>query len=247
MNNNDIYHHGIMGQKWGVRRYQHEDGTYTDAGLKRKDSGEHSSRVNSAINKAKSAKNNITKMKNKSTYTIKRIKTVANDPIGTAKKHAKSAYDEKVDSVKNKFQLSDKQKKALKVGAVVAGSALAVYGGYKLSKYVNNKSGGKLYEAGKNKVKDILEMKREVGKVISSERKKVKDARNYANDLAYMKKKINISKVVDDIENGNPRAYEEAIEKAVNKAETMKKLRAKTGGYVSNRQMRAVRKIVAKK
>lgn len=28
-------HHGILGQKWGVRRYQNEDGTLTEAGKKR--------------------------------------------------------------------------------------------------------------------------------------------------------------------------------------------------------------------
>lgn len=32
---NELFHHGIKGQKWGVRRYQNEDGTYTEAGLKR--------------------------------------------------------------------------------------------------------------------------------------------------------------------------------------------------------------------
>ena len=31
----ELYHHGIKGQKWGVRRYQNEDGSYTDAGKKR--------------------------------------------------------------------------------------------------------------------------------------------------------------------------------------------------------------------
>lgn len=30
-------HHGIKGQKWGVRRYQNEDGTLTDAGKKRRE------------------------------------------------------------------------------------------------------------------------------------------------------------------------------------------------------------------
>ena len=31
----ELYHYGIKGQKWGVRRYQNEDGTYTPAGKER--------------------------------------------------------------------------------------------------------------------------------------------------------------------------------------------------------------------
>lgn len=32
---NELYHHGIKGMKWGVRRYQNYDGSYTQAGIKR--------------------------------------------------------------------------------------------------------------------------------------------------------------------------------------------------------------------
>ena len=32
---NELYHHGIKGQRWGVRRYQNEDGTLTEVGMRR--------------------------------------------------------------------------------------------------------------------------------------------------------------------------------------------------------------------
>ena len=33
----DLYHHGVQGQKWGVRRYQNADGSLTPAGKKHLD------------------------------------------------------------------------------------------------------------------------------------------------------------------------------------------------------------------
>lgn len=35
MVNNELWHYGIKGQKWGVRRYQNPDGTLTAAGKRR--------------------------------------------------------------------------------------------------------------------------------------------------------------------------------------------------------------------
>ena len=58
-----LSHHGILGQKWGVRRYQNEDGTLTEAGKKR------------YLNSDGSLNNRYTKDKRKE--AIKRYKYVA--------------------------------------------------------------------------------------------------------------------------------------------------------------------------
>lgn len=34
--NDELYHHGILGQRWGIRRYQNSDGSYTSLGRRRR-------------------------------------------------------------------------------------------------------------------------------------------------------------------------------------------------------------------
>ena len=47
----ELYHHGIKGQKWGVRRFQNPDGTRTDAGKKRYYSSDSSKDEKKAANR----------------------------------------------------------------------------------------------------------------------------------------------------------------------------------------------------
>lgn len=50
---NQLYHHGILGQKWGIRRFQNKDGTRTAAG-KRREIEKSEDYVKSRENKSKS-------------------------------------------------------------------------------------------------------------------------------------------------------------------------------------------------
>lgn len=54
MNNNYLVHHGIKGQKWGIRRFQKSDGSLTNAGKKRR--SYYSTGIRSAIAKVQNRK-----------------------------------------------------------------------------------------------------------------------------------------------------------------------------------------------
>ena len=55
MNNNELMHYGIKGQKWGVRRYHNKDGTLTSAGKKKiiKDSQNYKDKYKRTANAVK--------------------------------------------------------------------------------------------------------------------------------------------------------------------------------------------------
>lgn len=46
---NELAHHGIKGQKWGVRRFQNPDGTYTNLGKERRNETRYSGKITSDI------------------------------------------------------------------------------------------------------------------------------------------------------------------------------------------------------
>lgn len=75
----ELYHHGILGQKWGVRRYQNKDGSLTTAGRARYNVGEtKGARTKRAVKEAaKNATDYVkrrTKMKHPSLMTDEELR-----------------------------------------------------------------------------------------------------------------------------------------------------------------------------
>ena len=98
---NELYHHGVLGMKWGVHRTFSRD--IYRKGVKVHSKGEPASRSGSGVHTS----------------------------VSVSKDKPKKA---------SKMPMSDKTKRALEIGAAAAGTALAAYGAYKVSKMVKGKA-----------------------------------------------------------------------------------------------------------
>lgn len=161
VNGQEFYHHGIKGMKWGVRRFQTKDGSLTPAGRKRYVTTAQAVRnANNAAKDARKASIAESRATDSGIGSLRRGMNKASaagrkayqESIAKDKAYNKQLREDKKAAKENpeteRKGLSDKQKKVIKAGAAVAGTALAAYGAYRFSEYAKDKAFKQAYERG---------------------------------------------------------------------------------------------------
>lgn len=147
----ELCHYGVKGMRWGHRKATSVAGTsaqrqaYLNAKANKKAAGKaYSKAYNKAYNRSIAGLSPFKKHRqaNDARWDDAVKKAKAMNTADKAYKDAKKAY-------KQTDEYKAKRAKALKVGAAVAGTALAAYGAYKVSKVLKDKAATKSYETGR--------------------------------------------------------------------------------------------------
>lgn len=155
-NSDELYHYGVKGMKWG-----HRKASYQNTAVRTGNSAQRQAYLNAKANK-KAAGKAYTKAYNKAynrsmaaLSPFKKHRQANDERWNDAVQKAKdmNAADKAYKDAKKEYHQTDEYKakraKAIKVGAAVAGTALAAYGAYKVSNILKDKASTKSYEAGK--------------------------------------------------------------------------------------------------
>lgn len=151
MRQDELMHYGVPGMRWGHRKARPESpehARYMSAKQQYKS-------ANKAYNKSFNKAYNYSSRHAIGQYTNKKKKAESNRrwdeayDMAVERGKAKQQYKSAKAQYKQTDEYKAKRAKAIKTGAVVAGTALAAYGTYKVSKYVKSEAGRRSYEDGK--------------------------------------------------------------------------------------------------
>lgn len=134
---NSIAHHGILGQKWGVRRYQNSDGTLTAAGKKRIYGKDKDESYASMYNRAKESdiQTNLSKKykekasKAKTDKKRSKYEDLSNKAKVNSKIYAKGLTKDDKEFLRVKRKQDNITNKGLGIGAAVGATTGGIVGG----------------------------------------------------------------------------------------------------------------------